>query len=333
MRPRVELQPRRPQRDQHRAPQLGLCAITFPRTPSVDAFNDITPRFGVAYDLFGTGKTAIKFSGGRYLGAATNGLAYTRNNPAVRTVSSVSRGWTDDGDRVVECNLAILTANGECAALTGNNLNFGGLSGNITQVNQDTLRGWGARDYDWQWSIGVQQRCSRACRPTSRIRGARSTASPSPTTRIAIRHSKTRGRSTAPSDPRLPAVAVIPSPSIRRRQAAANIPAQNYITWETDFGPARSSYWQGVDFTVNARMRQGLTLQFGTNTGRKIDDTCASVVKIDSPDPRDCPGCRRRTRQRCAVWPATPSACGRAPQRDGPLTAAACAERELAGAQ
>ena len=69
----------------------------------------------------------------------------------------MSRGWTDDGDRIVECNLAILTANGECAALTGNNLNFGGLSGNITQVNQDTLRGWGARDYDWQWSIGVQQ--------------------------------------------------------------------------------------------------------------------------------------------------------------------------------
>ena len=35
-------------------------------------------------------------------------------------------------------------------------------------------------------------------------------------------------------------------------------------------------------------MRQGLTLQFGTNTGRKIDDTCATVVKLDSPDPRDC---------------------------------------------
>jgi len=70
--------------------------------------------------------------------------------------------------------------------------------------------------------------------------------------------------------------------------AAAAIPAQNYITWETDFGPARTSYWQGVDFTINARVRQGLTLQFGTNTGRKIDDTCATVVKIDSPDPRDC---------------------------------------------
>ena len=70
---------------------------------------------------------------------------------------TVPRGWTDfDNDRVVDCNLAILTANGECAALTGNDLNFGGQSGNLTQVNPDTLRGWGVRDYDWQWSIGVQ---------------------------------------------------------------------------------------------------------------------------------------------------------------------------------
>jgi hypothetical protein len=92
----------------------------------------------------------------------------------------------------------------------------------------------------------------------------------------------------APSDPRLPGGGGYPITLYTATQAAANVAAQNYITWETDFGDERSSYWQGVDFTVNARMRRGLTLQFGTNTGRKIDDTCATVVKIDSPDPRDC---------------------------------------------
>ena len=270
------------------APQLGITAIAFPRTPSVDAFKDITPRFGVAYDLFGTGKTAIKFSGGRYLGAATNGLAYTRNNPAVRTVSSVPRGWTDDGDRVVECNLAILTQNGECAALTGNNLNFGGVSGIITQVNQDTLNGWGVRDYDWQWSIGLQHEVlPRVSADVSYAR--RSFHS------FTITDNQVRDPSqydawtiTAPSDPRLPGGGGYPITVYTPTAAASAIPAQNYITWETDFGPARSSYWQGVDFSINARTRQRLTLQFGTNTGRKIDDTCATVVKIDSPDPRDC---------------------------------------------
>ena len=271
------------------APQLGFSAITFPRTPSVDAFNDITPRFGVAYDVFGTGKTALKFSGGRYLGAATNGLAYTRNNPAVRTVSSVLRGWTDlDNDRVVDCNLAILTANGECAALTGNNLNFGAASGNITQVNQDTLEGWGVRDYDWQWSIGVQQEVLP--RVSVDVAYARRSFYSFTITDNLVRDPSQYDAWTinAPSDPRLPGGGGYPITIYTPTAAASAIPAQNYITWETDFGPARSSYWQGVDFTANARTRQGLTLQIGTNTGRKIDDTCATVVKIDSPDPRDC---------------------------------------------
>jgi hypothetical protein len=271
------------------APQLGFNAITFPRTPSVDSFNDFTPRFGVAYDVFGTAKTAIKFSGGRYLGAATNGLAYTRNNPAVRTVSSVPRGWTDlDSDRVVDCNLAILTANGECAALTGNNLNFGGVSGIITQVNQDTLRGWGVRDYDWQWSIGVQHEL--LSRVSVDVAYARRSFYSFTITDNQVRNPSQYDAWTinAPSDPRLPGGGGYPITIYTPTAAAAAIPAQNYITWETDFGPARSSYWQGVDFTVNARTRQGLVLQLGTNTGRKIDDTCATVVKIDSPDPRDC---------------------------------------------
>jgi hypothetical protein len=270
------------------APQLGLSAITFPQTPSVDSFNDITPRFGAAYDVFGTGKTALKFSGGRYLGAATNGLAYTRNNPANRIVNSVPRGWTDDGDKVVECNLAILTANGECAALTGNNLNFGAVSGNITQVNQDTLRGWGARDYDWQWSIGVQQEVLP--RVSVDVAYSRRSFHSFTVTDNQVRDPSQYDAWTisAPSDPRLPGGGGYPITLYTPTAAAAAIPAQNYITWETDFGPTRSSYWQGVDFTVNARTRQGLILQFGTNTGRKIDDTCATVVRIDSPDPRDC---------------------------------------------
>jgi len=266
------------------APQLGLNAITFPRTPSVDSFNDITPRFGVAYDVFGTGKTALKFSGGRYLGAATNGGPYTRNNPAVRIVSSVPRGWTDDGDRIVECNLGILTANGECAALTGNNLNFGGTSGNIEQVNQDTLRGWGVRDYDWQWSIGMQQELLP--RVSADVAYSRRSFHSFTVTDNQARDPSQYDAWTinAPSDPRLPGGGGYPITVYTPTAAAAAIPARNYVTWETDFGPARSSYWQGVDFTLNARTRQGLILQFGTNTGRRRDDSCATATLIDTPD-------------------------------------------------
>jgi len=89
---------------------------------------------------------------------------------------------------------------------------------------------------------------------------------------------------TAPSDSRLPGGGGYPITVYTPTATAAAIPAQNYITWETDFGPARTSYWQGVDFTVNARASKGLTLQFGTNTGRKKDDFCATATRIDTPD-------------------------------------------------
>jgi hypothetical protein len=60
------------------------------------------------------------------------------------------------------------------------------------------------------------------------------------------------------------------------------------VTFDTDFGPARTNYWHGVDVAVNARLRNGLVFQGGTSTGREIEDRCESVVHIDSPDPRDC---------------------------------------------
>jgi hypothetical protein len=65
-------------------------------------------------------------------------------------------------------------------------------------------------------------------------------------------------------------------------RATANAGAQNYVTFESDFGPERTLYWQGVDFTLNARLRQGLILQFGTQTGRSIEDTCEMAQVLDS---------------------------------------------------
>jgi hypothetical protein len=62
---------------------------------------------------------------------------------------------------------------------------------------------------------------------------------------------------------------------------AANRGAQNYVTFETDFGPERTNYWHGVDFTLNARLRQSLTFQIGTSTGRSVGDTCATDSIID----------------------------------------------------
>jgi hypothetical protein len=70
------------------------------------SYHDVTPRWGVAWDIFGTGKTSVKLNMGKYLsGAAISGI-YADANPAQRTVNRYTRTWTDvDGDRVVDCNL------------------------------------------------------------------------------------------------------------------------------------------------------------------------------------------------------------------------------------
>src|SRR5688572_2766795 len=146
--------------------RFNAAPISFPRTAGVDSFNDITPRFGAAYDVFGNGKTALKFNLGHYLDSATNDSEYTSNSPAARIVRTATRNWDDRtfpvGDprrdnKIVDCDILNFDANGECPALTGNDRNFGGVSGTITTVNQATLPGWGVRQNDWQWGVTLQQ--------------------------------------------------------------------------------------------------------------------------------------------------------------------------------
>jgi hypothetical protein len=52
-------------------------AFTFPRTEGVQGYHDITPRMGAAYDVFGTGRTALRVSLSKYLQGAFAGDAYT----------------------------------------------------------------------------------------------------------------------------------------------------------------------------------------------------------------------------------------------------------------
>ena len=55
--------------------------IVIPETRGVDSYKDITPRIGVAYDVFGTGRTAIKMTIGRYLEGAGVSGHYANTNP------------------------------------------------------------------------------------------------------------------------------------------------------------------------------------------------------------------------------------------------------------
>jgi hypothetical protein len=280
--------------------RLNPQPIAFETTKSVDAFNDLTPRFGAAYDVFGNGRTAVKFNMGHYLDAATNDSAYTRNNPANRIVTTMDRNWTDNNtNKVVDCNLLNFAAQGPtqtganqtadtCAVVTGNDLNFGGTSGNITQVNPKTLSGWGVRENDWQWGLTVQQELMP--RMSIEVGYARRWfKGVTLTDNLARTPDEYNSYTiTAPSDSRLPGGGGYQVTTYVPTAAAALEAAQNYITFQTDFGPEETNYWHGVDVTLNARTRWGLTFSGGTSTGRSVQDSCATDGKIDSPDKRNC---------------------------------------------
>ena len=81
-------------------------ATAFPQTTGVIGYNDITPRVGVAYDVFGTGKTAIKFNMGKYLEAAVNGNGnYSALLPSSRVVTDRDTRGVDRCQRQLHAGL------------------------------------------------------------------------------------------------------------------------------------------------------------------------------------------------------------------------------------
>ena len=274
--------------------RFNAAPITFEKTVGVDAYNDITPRVGVAVDVFGDGRTALKFNMGHYLDAATNDSVYTQNNPAARSVRFVNnRSWADnDRDYVVDCDIMNFGAQSpattgsvdNCGALSNEDLNFGRLGQNVTQVDPNLLSGWGVRENDWQWGLTVQQQVLP--RVSVEVGYSRRWWDGNTVTDDLARGPGDYEAFTlmAPSDPRLPGGGGYPLTLYTQTAAAGPRRAQNFITRESEFGD-REEYWHGVDFTANARLRGGLTLQVGTSTGRKIIDRCETITQVDSPAP------------------------------------------------
>ena len=114
-------------------------------------WHDITPRMGAAYDVFGNGRTAVKFSLGKYILAFTANNSDLDLNPLIRTTVSTTREWTDrDGDHYWDCNLANVGTNGECGPAASANF---GKEVFTRSYDPDFISGWGNRQYNWQMGV------------------------------------------------------------------------------------------------------------------------------------------------------------------------------------
>ena len=244
-------------------------ATVFPETQGVVGYNDIDPRFGVAYDLFGTGKTAIKVNVGRYLEAAVGGNGnYSQLLPVSRVTTSVTRAWTDaNRDYVPQCDLQNPLANGECAQIS--DLNFG-KSVNTLSYDPNIMQGWYNRPSDWIFGASVQHeilpRVSVDVAYTRRWL-QHFTVTDNLATSV---EDYTPFSVTAPLDPRLPGGGGYVVSGLYNVVPAKQSIVDNLRTYSPDI----SQVYNGVDVNIAARMRNGVQLQIGTNTGQRVTDYC-----------------------------------------------------------
>ena len=130
-------------------------AYDFPRMDCVPCWKDLNPRLGLAYDLFGNGRTALKTSLGRYVLGHTTALADVLQ-PSAAAVSSTTRSWNDStfpvgdarrGNFYPDCDLRSPALNGECGAMA--NSSFGQVIPRL-RGDPELLEGWHVRPYTWK---------------------------------------------------------------------------------------------------------------------------------------------------------------------------------------
>jgi hypothetical protein len=253
--------------------------LDFPRTTGVKGLHDISPRFGAAFDVFGTGRTSLKMNWSHYLQSASNDGIYTSSNPAFSFQYNTTRTWLDNnGNKVPDCdlnNLGLQSGVDLCGAVA--NANFGNVF-SPTTIDPALLSGWGTRPYDWQIGVSLQQQIlPRVSVELSYNRRAWGN--------FLVTDNRALGRDdfeqvtiTAPTSSKLPGGGGHQVPFWVQTPDRFG-QADNFQTFSDNYGD-RTDYWHGVDFTINARMANGLTFQGGTNTGRGVRDQCEILAAL-----------------------------------------------------
>ena len=287
--------------DQHhtRALAIDVPAGPFISERSYDAANDlpnykdISPRIGAAYDLFGDGKTALRGSWGRYLVGLGAG-ALSQQSPSNAVVAGAGRLWFDNpsggaspfnffngnvgnSDFMPDCDLTNFAPNGECGPINAGGF---GLSTPSVFWDDNARRGWGVREFNYQWSVNLQHEV----RPGFGVSfGYYHTEFHNTQIRVNTALSASDFDTycvTAPTDPLLgSASGQQVCGNLDRTLASLGIAPTN-VWYRIEDAPVPGldgrykDTYDGVELSMNLRFGDGGLLMGGLSLGRKATDRC-----------------------------------------------------------
>jgi hypothetical protein len=270
-------------------------AVTYPECPDgknnlnancvgqVTNWKDLNPRLGVAYDVFGNGKTAIKASVARYVNGVglAAGSITDNNNPEITVVSTDTRAWKDlDGngspyDSSGNLQLNELTPSPSTPS-------FGKNIPSSTITDPAVLSGWGARGYNWEYSLsGSHELAPRVSVNAGWFRRKFGDQTITVDNRYSMANGSYDGPFCAnvPSDPNLPnggGYQVCGLYNLKPSVVALAQPVSNTLTFSSNYG-GETNIYEGFDFTINARPRAGMFIQGGITASKRIFDQCNLV--------------------------------------------------------
>jgi hypothetical protein len=244
--------------------------LTFPETDSIK-WKDLSPRLGVAYDLFGNGRTALKGNIARYV----LGAPATVNSPSGRVANTIKRAWTDaNGNFKPDCDLFntgaqdLRSGGGDfCGVMS--NTTFGQPQTPTTFYNDNLIQGFGVRQYNWEFSAGIQHqllpRVGLEVGYFRRIFGNQQVIDNRANTAADF----TQYSITAPVYSRLPGGGGYVISGLYDLNPNKVGQTDNYVTFASDYGNM-IEHWNGFDVSVNARPRGGVLLQGGIPRQAKV---------------------------------------------------------------